>query len=117
MGAAFSFTISYIDDIFLIWPKQHNITFINELDSFHPNLQFTSSNSETSADVLDTTIYKGDHWYNNSTLEIKTFQKSQNLYQYLHYSSRLPKATNKGIIISDTSEPTPPNATESQIEL
>ena len=92
----------YIDDIFLIWPKQHNLTtFINELNSFHPNLQFTYSNSETSADFLDITIYKGDHWNNSSTLEIKTFQKSQNLYQYLHYSSHHPKTTNKGIIIGE----------------
>ena len=92
----------YIDDIFLIWPKQNNFRqFIGALNSFHPSLQFTYNQSENSIDFLDITIYKGDNHNNRSILDIKTFQKPQNLYQYLHYTSHHPKSTHKGIIIGE----------------
>lgn len=92
----------YIDDIFMIWSNEHNLTeFMNNLNTFHPNLKFTNHQSNTSTDFLDLTIYKGYRFSNNNILDIKTFQKPQNLYQYLHYNSHHVKSIHKGLIIGE----------------
>ena len=85
--------VRYIDDIFLVWPKRETIgTFLSELNNFHPNLKFTHTLSEATIDYLDLTIYKGPHFPSTKKLDIKTFQKPQNLYQYLEYTSTHPKS-------------------------
>ena len=92
----------YIDDIFLVWPKRETIdTFLLELNNFHPNLKFTHTLSEATIDYLDLTIYKGPHFPSTKKLDIKTFQKSQNLYQYLEYTSTHPKSVYKSIIVGE----------------
>ena len=92
----------YIDDIFLVWPKRETIdTFLSELNNFHPNLKFTHSLSESTIDYLDLTIYKGPHFLSTKKLDIKTFQKSHNLYQYLEYTSTHPKSVYKSIIVGE----------------
>lgn len=92
----------YIDDIFVIWPKKETINnFLSELSKFHPNLIFTHACSESTIDFLDLTIYKGPHFPATQILDIKTFQKPQNLYQYLEYTSAHPKHVFKSIIIGE----------------
>lgn len=92
----------YIDDIFLIWPKQLDFTkFTQTLKNFHPNITFTITSSENSIDFLDLTIYKGDSFKKTKILDSKTFQKPNNLYQYLHFTSNHLKSTYKGIIIGE----------------
>ena len=89
----------YIDDIFIIWPAKHDLQhFMNKMNSYHPCLQFTFTTSNTSVDFLDVTIYKSQNFHLTNTLEVKTFQKQHNLYQYLHYSSHHPTPTYKGLI-------------------
>ena len=74
----------YIDDIFLIWPKELNLTkFTQALNS----ITFTTTSSNNSINFLDLTIYKGNSFTNIKILDIKTFQKPNNLYQYLHLTS------------------------------
>ena len=92
----------YIDDIFVIWPKKETIhNFLSELNKFHPNLDFTHACSEATIDFLDLTIYKGPHFPATQILDIKTFQKPQNLYQYLEFTSAHPKHVFKSIIIGE----------------
>lgn len=94
--------VRYIDDIFLIWPKHQSLdTFTTKLNAFHPNIKFTITISETSIDFLDITIYKSNLYPSHQLLDTKTFQKSNNLYQYLHFSSNHPKSTFKSIIIGE----------------
>ena len=67
----------YIDDFFLIWPpgNQDFTTFVQSLNSYHPNIKFTATSSSTSINFLDLTIYKGQLLTINDLLNIKTFQK------------------------------------------
>ncbi len=92
--------LRYIDDIFMIWPDSTTTlqSFLTALNSFHPNLHFTHQQSEHTIDFLDLTIYKGQHFTVTNLLDTKTFQKPQNLYQYLHYHSNHPKAIYKALI-------------------
>ena len=86
----------YIDDIFVIWPKEQDLqTFLDALNSHHPNIHFTFNHSSVSTNFLDLTIYKSE---TTNTLEVKTYQKPQNLYQYLEYTSCHPSSTYKGLI-------------------
>ena len=90
----------YIDDIFMIWTSTSAEldTFITNLNAVHPNLKFTHECSTQSIDFLDLTIYKGSNFLYTNILDIKTFQKPLNLYQYLHFSSNHPSKVFKAII-------------------
>ena len=93
----------YIDDILMIWrdTTEELNNFLTNLNSFHNNLNFTHEYSYLTIDFLDLTIYKGTHFPYTNLLDTKTFQKPQNLYQYLHYSSTHPKNIYKAIIIGE----------------
>jgi hypothetical protein len=93
----------YIDDILIIWTKSQEQlnTFLTELNNFHPNLHYTHEHSTESTDFLDLTIYKGPHFQNTKHLDTKTFQKAQNLYQYLHFESCHQRSIHKAIIIGE----------------
>ena len=80
----------YINDIFMIRPRDQDLSdFMNALNNHHPNLRFTHILSSTSIDFFD------------FTLATKTYQKPQNLYQYLHYTSSHPRSVHKGLIIGE----------------
>ena len=93
----------YIDDIIIIWPHSKDLLedFLTALDSFHPSLHFTFTYSQTSTDFLDLTIYKGPHFPYTNILDTKTYQKEQNLYQYLHFDSQHPRSQHKAVIIGE----------------
>ena len=94
------FLTRYIDDIFIIWtgtPKQLDL-FLNNLNTFHPNLRFTNEQSTSSIDFLDLTVYKSQSFQITNILDTKTFQKQLNLYQYLHFTSNHPKKVFKALI-------------------
>ena len=75
--------------------------FLNNLNSFNPALEYTYQFSSQSVDFLDLTIYKSSLFPFTNTLDTRTYQKSHNLYQYLHYSSNHDKAVFKGIIAGE----------------
>lgn len=94
--------VRYIDDIFVIWENPETLDqFLLALNQFHPKLQFTHSSSKQSADFLDLTIYKGPEFHRTFILDLKTYQKPQNLYQYLEYSSAHPRNVYKSIIYGE----------------
>ena len=90
----------YIDDIFLIWTgtMQELTTFLNDLNSFHPNLHFTHEHSPSTINFLDLTIYKGPHFPFTNILDTKTYQKPLNLYQNVHFTSTHTNNIFKSII-------------------
>uniref|UniRef100_A0A1X7SVF2 Reverse transcriptase domain-containing protein n=1 Tax=Amphimedon queenslandica TaxID=400682 RepID=A0A1X7SVF2_AMPQE len=78
----------YIDDIFMIWQKHHDLNkFVDDINSYHPNIKFTFTQSDSAVDFLDITVYKGE---DTKKLKVSTFQKENNLHQYLHFSSSHP---------------------------
>ena len=93
----------YIDDIFIVWQHGENslISFLSELNISHPKLKYKYSHSSQQVAFLDMTIYKGPLFHKTRKLDTKTFQKQQNLYQYLHYTSNHPKHIFKSIIIGE----------------
>ena len=92
----------YIDDIFIIWPESETLQeFLSALNSFHPNLKFTHKTSHTTVDFLDITVYKGPSFYQTHKLDLKTYQKPQNLYQYLEFTSEHPKHVYSSIILGE----------------
>lgn len=90
----------YIDDILILWTdtEEKLQQFLKSLNEFHPTLNFTFNYSKTSTDFLDLTIYKGPHFMYTNRLDTKTFQKQQNLYQYVHFTSNHPKSLHKALI-------------------
>ena len=92
----------YIDDIFMIWPNKESLdTFLLNLNSYHPHLNFTHNSSKSTIDFLDLTVYKGPEFPATHKLDIKTFQKPQNLYQYLEYTSAHPRKVFRAIILGE----------------
>ena len=92
----------YIDDIFMLWPTTHDFNnFFTQLNNFHNDLKFTVTESNTSINFLDLTIYKGDTFDTTHLLDVKTFQKPNNLYQYLDFTSFHQNAMHKGLIIGE----------------
>ena len=94
--------VRYIDDIFIIWPNKKTLDqFISALNSYHPNLKYTHTCSNSSVNFLDLTIYKGPDHYRRHKLDIKTYQKPQNLYQYLEFSSAHPQSVFKSLVLGE----------------
>ena len=93
----------YIDNIFLIWTntKETLQNFLDSLNGFHPSIQFTYTISQNSTDFLDLSIYKGSGFQITNKLDTKTYQKQQNLYQYLHFSSEHTKNQHKAVITGE----------------
>ena len=92
----------YIDDIFIIWPNEDTLDqFILALNSYHPNLNYTHVSSKSSINFLDITIYKGPNFSFSHKLDIKTYQKPQNLYQYIEFSSAHPKHVFKSLVVGE----------------
>ena len=85
----------YIDDVLCIWPgnKEDLDKFIRYLNRSHPSIKFTYECSNHTVDFLDLTIFKGDRYKHNYTLDIKPFFKKTNKFQYLHYTSAHPRNT------------------------
>lgn len=87
----------YIDDVFMIWHDTQSLSsFVTKLNKFHPNIKFTVVESKSCVNFLDLKISVDD-----GTLKIQTFEKPNNLHQYLHYSSFHHKATHQSIIIGE----------------
>ena len=95
--------VRYIDDIFMIWQhtEQDLVHFLHNLNSFNPSLQYTHNHSPHEVDFLDLSIYKSPLFPFTNLLDTKTYQKSNNLYQYLHYTSNHDKKIFKAIITGE----------------
>ena len=90
----------YIDDIFSIWNtnKDEVTQFMEQANSHHPTIKFTAEVSDTDTTFLDTSVYKGKRFANESILDIKMHFEPTETFQYTHFSSSHPPGVNKGFI-------------------
>ena len=90
--------LRFLDDIFLIWLHDDDSLqkFLDYINTIHPTIKFTYTISETSADFLDTTIYK----LSNGQLASTLYRKPTDTIQLLHYQSNHPISTKVGVIYS-----------------
>ena len=90
----------YIDDIFSIWNvnKDEVTQFIKQANNHHPTIKFTAEISDTEITFLDTNVFKGERFANESLLDVKTHFKPTETFQYTHFSSCHPPGVKKGFI-------------------
>ena len=78
--------------------KDEDTQFIEQANSHHPTIKFTAEVSDTDTTFLDTSIYKGERFANESILDIKAHFKPTERFQYTHFSSCHPPGVKKGFI-------------------
>ena len=84
--------LGYRDDGFIIYKgsEEEIHSLFNLANTVHPHLKFTYEFSKTELVFLDTVIYKGERFKNEGTLDIKTYFKPTETFQYLHRKSSHP---------------------------
>ena len=107
-----------IDDIFSPWDasKTDIERFIEQTNSHHPTVKFTAEISNTETTFLDTVIYKGKRFREQSILDIKTHFKPTETFQYTHYTSCHPPSVKKGFIKGEALRLLRTNSSESTFE-
>ncbi|XP_068716884.1 uncharacterized protein [Montipora capricornis] len=88
----------YIDDIFSFWNSNKNTVdlFVIQANKFHPTIKFTAEISENEITFLDTEVFKGERFKNESILDIRTHYKPTETFQYTHYNSCHPPGVKNG---------------------
>ncbi|KAL9971793.1 hypothetical protein ACROYT_G018001 [Oculina patagonica] len=108
----------YIDDVFSLWDasKTKIERFIDQANSHHPTIKFTAEISNTKTTFLDTVIYKGERFREQSILDIKTHFKPTETFQYTHYTSCHPPSVKKGFIKGEALRLLRTNSSETTFE-
>ena len=90
----------YIDDVFSLWDisKPDIETFIEQVNLHHPTIKFTAEISNTETVFLDTTVYKGTRFKDQSILDVKTHFKPTETFQYTHFTSCHPPSVKNGFV-------------------
>ena len=90
----------FIDDVFSLWNISRNDVnaFIEQANRFHPTIKFTAEISETEITLLDTYVYKGERFQNESILDVRTHYKPTETFQYTNFHSCHPPGVKKGFI-------------------
>ena len=78
----------YIDDIFSLWDirKEGIDLFILEANGHHASIEFTANISEKDTNFRDTTVFKGERFYEESILDIRTHFKPTETFQDFQYT-------------------------------
>ena len=94
------FHTRYRDDGFIIFNgPEHEIHQLFEIaNSHHPLIKFTYETSYINMNFLDTTIYKGSRFETSQILDLKTFNKPTNTFQFLDLKNAHNPAVFKGFI-------------------
>ena len=92
----------FLDDIFNVWDhgRENLNTFLDVLNSHHPNVKLTANIEELSNDFLDVTIFKGPQFHSKEKFDTKVYFKPTDTHQLLHKASFHPKHTFGGILKS-----------------
>ena len=108
----------YIDDIFSLWDstRQEIYLFIEQANNFHPTIKFTAEISEIETTFLDTIIYKGDRFRNDSILDIRTNYKPTETFQCTHFTSCHPPGVKRGFIKGEALRLLRTNSSETMFE-
>lgn len=90
----------YRDDGFILFNGSPDEIkeFFDIGNSCHKYLRFTYELSHTSVNFLDTTIYKGTRFSDSQRLDIRSYIKPTNSFQYLHRQSAHSSSVFKGLI-------------------
>ena len=90
----------YIDDVFSLWNlnKEEITAFIELANNYHPTIKFTAEISDTEITFLDTGVYKGERFKEESILNVRTYFKPTETFQYTHFTSCHPPGVRKGFI-------------------
>lgn len=90
----------YRDDGFIIFNGSPDEIkeFFDIGNSCHKYLRFTYELSHTSFNFFDTTIYKGTRFSDSQRLDIRSYIKPTNSFQYLHRQSVHSSSVFKGLI-------------------
>ena len=87
------------DGIILFNGTREQITELFEHgNSLHNLLKFTYEISEQELTFLDVSIYKGKRFQKSNILDVKSYIKPTNNFQYLHRESAHPTSVFKGLI-------------------
>ena len=76
-------------DVFSLWEKGRETInqFVLEANTHHPTIKFTAEISEKEIPFLDTTVFKGERFYEDVILDICTHFKPTETFQYTHFNS------------------------------
>ena len=90
----------FIDDIISMWDTNRDKIeeFLLKANNFHPTIKFTAEISETETIFLDTIAYKGDRFLKESILDVRTYFKPTETFQYTNFHSCHPPGVTKGFI-------------------
>ena len=90
----------YIDDIFSLWniKKDEIKAFIETANRYHSTIRFTAEISDKEITFLDTCVYKGSRFEQDSVLDLRTHFKPTETFQYTHFQSCHPVGVKKGFI-------------------
>ena len=108
----------FIDDIFSLWDsdkKEINL-FIEQANNFHPTIKFTAEISDNETTFLDTIIFKGERFRNESILDIRTHYKPTETFQYTHFTSSHPLGVKRGFIKGEALRLLRTNSSEATFE-
>ena len=94
----------YNDDIISLWHTSRDVVekFIEQANKYHPTIKFTAEISCTDATFLDTTIYKGERFKNESVLDMRTHFKPTETFQYKFFATCHPPEAKKGFVKGET---------------
>ena len=79
----------YIDDIFSLWDTSNLTQFIDQANKHHPTIKFTAEISNTETTFLDTSLYNGERFTNESVLDINAPTTSLLKHFNTHISPRV----------------------------
>ena len=77
---------------------KHTKHFIELANNYHPTIKFTAEISDTEITFLDTCVYKGERFKEESILNVRTYFKPTETFQYTHFTSCHPPGVRKGFI-------------------
>ena len=88
----------FIRDIFNLWDTNEAYiqVFIEKSNSYHPTIKFTDEVSENETTFLDTTVYNGERFENESILNARSHFKPTETFQCTHFNSSHPPGVKKG---------------------
>ena len=99
------FHVRYQDDgLILLKDASENDfkEFFEIANAEHELLKFTYEISNSSVNYLDTIVFKGKRFQTRNILDIKSYTKPTETYQYVHRSSAHPPSTFKSLVKGET---------------
>ena len=82
----------------------------------HPTVKVMAEISDIETNFLDTTVFKGERFHKDSILDISTYFKPTEKFQYMHYTSCHAPGVKKGFIKGEALRLLGTNSSETKFE-